>query len=100
MRQFTNSLLIWGICIIIAGIFLGFYNYDTGCGSCGGVDLIYEPTLFLFKPIQNLYHSPLSAELCSVAGCSLPVAPIFMDIYLLGFILIITHGIRRYRTGH
>lgn len=89
------GLFILGIIIYFFGLFLGFVYRDSGCGSCTD-KLIPTPTLSVtYIPS---YSKP-SLEQCAVMGCSAGTTfPIFIDIYLLGLLVIVFGILKRTPT--
>ncbi|MDD5055287.1 MAG: hypothetical protein PHZ00_03385 [Candidatus Peribacteraceae bacterium] len=86
------AILSAGIVIGTFGIGAGFGNIDCGCGCCGGTTLALKrmrPRLFIVDTLSQDTGDQSYAGSCISAGCSLPVFPIYVDLYALSLALII-----------
>ncbi len=78
--------MYFGIFVVTAGFFLGYFFQNAGCGVCGGTTkLIPKFTTFtLYVPA----HSRPSQVACTVMGCSAGIVyPIFVDIIVTGVLI-------------
>jgi hypothetical protein len=121
----TNKIGLLIIIIgLFWGFFLGSKYYDDGCGLCGGGFTIFVPTLrILGEPVvfdDEVFNKQVEEELktigdkpryiegtrielaspvtCAAMGCnSFAKQPIFIDIALIGVIMIVTEKIHHIR---
>jgi hypothetical protein len=83
---------------IVLGILLLSYSFlqttsgliDCGCGCCPTTSTKSYKTTFWVMEKYKTFSTPKNSEICEYFGCSIGRKPIFLDLYFLGILLIIT----------